>query len=256
MSRTSRRAAVAALASTALIGLAVAVPQQAAAQPAPTPLAGQEAAVQPAPIPAFDFADCPAIPAGADPAQWRCEVLMSTGTLKFGNLAEQPTGAMRLTFAEGQLNGEFAQVFGALRAEPTTVPGGLLGVPGPSPVLRTDLRLEYAGFADFLSDGDRMGVQHLKLRVINGLLPRTCAIGDEDDPLVFRPLRTSGPDRISADPPVLRFTIEDTSFAVPSAKGCGGLDRLVDKRFGLPSPAGANSMELTTLVGLKSYTEL
>ncbi|MFE9746923.1 hypothetical protein ACFYOT_18635 [Saccharothrix saharensis] len=242
MTRTSRRAAVAALASTALIGLTAALPPQAAAQPAPTP--------------AFDFTDCPAIPAGADPAQWRCEVLMSTGTIKFGNRAEQSTGAMRLTFAEGRLNGEFAQVFGALRAEPTNVPGGLLGVPGHHPPLRTDLRIEYAGFADFLSDGDRMGVQHLKLRVINGLLPRTCTIGGDDDPLVFRPIRTSGPDRVSADPPVLRFTIEDNAFAVPSAHGCGGLDRLVDKRFGLPSPAGANSMRLTTLVGLKSYTEL
>ncbi|PSL51640.1 hypothetical protein B0I31_11970 [Saccharothrix carnea] len=242
MTRTSRRAAVAALASTAMIGLAAALPQQAAAQPSP--------------VPAFDFADCPAIPAGADPARWRCEVLVSSGTIKFGNRAEQDTGALRLTFAEGQLDGKFAQVFGALRAEPAPVPGGLLGVPGNHPLLRADLRIEYAGFADFLSDGDRMGVQHLKLRLLNGLVPDTCAIGDDTDPVVFRPVRTSGPDRISADPPVLGFTIEDTAFAVPAARGCGGLDRLVDRKFGLPSPAGANSMRLTTLVGLKSYTEL
>ncbi|MEU4766066.1 hypothetical protein AB0H12_22680 [Actinosynnema sp. NPDC023794] len=256
MTRTSRRAAVAALAGTALFGLAAVAPQQAGAVPQQAAAVPQHAAGQPAPTPAFDFADCPAIPAGADPAQWRCEVLVSSGTIKFGDLAEQSTGAMRLTFAERRLDGEFAQVFGALRAEPTNVPGGLLGVPGHHPVLRADLRVEYAGFADFLSDGDRMGVQHLKLRVVNGLLPRTCSIGDEDDPLVFQPIRTSGPDRISADPPVLRFTIEDNAFAVPPARGCGGLDRLVDKRFGLPSPSGANSMKLTTLVGLKSYTGL
>ncbi|XVS61155.1 hypothetical protein ACQPYE_22925 [Actinosynnema sp. CA-299493] len=253
MTKTFRRAAVAALASTALIGSAAAVPGQAAAQPAAVP--GQ-AAAQPAPVPTFDFADCPAIPAGADPAQWRCEVLVSSGTIAFGRLGEQSTGAMRLTFAEGRSDGRFAQVFGALRAEPTRVPGGLLGVPRHHPALRADLRVEYAGFADFLSDGDRMGVQHLKLRVLTGLLPDTCAIGDDSDPLVFRPVRTSGPDRISADPPVLRFTIEDTTFAVPAAHGCGNLDRLVDRRFGLPSPAGSNSMRLTTLVGLKSYTEL
>lgn len=254
MTRTFRRAAVAALASTALIGLAAAVPQTAAAQPGPVP--PRTAAAQPEPVPAFDFADCPAIPAGADPARWRCEVLVSSGSIRFGNLGEQGTGAMRLTFAEGQLDGKFAQVFGALRAEPTRVPGGLLGVPGRNPLLRTDLRIEYAGFADFLSDGDRMGVQHLKLRVLNDLLPGSCTIGDDADPLVFRPIRTSGPDRISADPPVLRFTIEDNAFAVPATHGCGGLGRLVDKRFGLPSPSGANSMKLTTLVGLKSYTEL
>ncbi|MCE7000973.1 hypothetical protein LZG04_40070 [Saccharothrix sp. S26] len=242
MTRTSRRAAVAALASTALIALGATVPQQAAAQPAP--------------VPAFDFTDCPALPAGADPARWRCEVLVSEGTLKVGQSAEMGTGVMRLTFAEGQLAGRSAQVFGALRAEPTRVPGGLLGVGDRNPLLRTDLRIEYAGYADFLSDGDRMGVQHLKLRVLNGLLPPTCTIGDDTDPLVFRPVRTSGPDRVSTDPPVLRFTIEDTAFATPAAHGCGGLDRLVDKRFGLPSPAGANSLELTTLVGLKSYAEI
>jgi hypothetical protein len=58
---------------------------------------------------------------------------------------------------------------------------------------------------------------------------------------------------ISTDPTVLRFTIEDDDFAVPAARGCGGLDRLVDKRFGLPAAPGANSMRLTTLVGLKGY---
>ncbi|QQQ73597.1 hypothetical protein IOD16_20145 [Saccharothrix sp. 6-C] len=243
MTRTFRRAAVAALAATALAGTALIGPASAA----PRHTAAQ-------PVPAFDFADCPALPAGADPAQWRCEVLMSSGTIRIGGLREQGTGAMRLTFAEGRVDGRYAQVFGALRAEPTPVPGGLLGVAAHHPSLRADLRVEYAGFADFLSDGDRMGVQHLKLRVLNGLLPDTCAIGDDSDPLVFRPVRTSGPDRVSADPPVLRFTIEDAAFAVPAAHGCGPLDRLVDKRFGLPSPVGANSMELTALVGLKSYT--
>src|SRR5262245_13625862 len=77
--------------------------------------------------PTFDFSDCPAIPAGADPAQWRCEVLESTGTVRIGKLGELPGGAMRLTFAEGQLDGKYAQVFGALRSEPIRVPGGLLG---------------------------------------------------------------------------------------------------------------------------------
>lgn len=246
--RSLRRAAVVALASTALIGL-MSVAQPAAAAPEP---AGD-------PVPTFDFADCPAIPADADPAQWRCEVLMSSGTIEFGTIAEQHTGAMRLTFAEGRLDGEFAQVFGALRAERTRVPGGLLGIPGSderNPLLRMDMRIEYAGYTDFLSDGDRMGEQHLKIRVISRLLPGTCTIGGDQDPIRFRPIRTSGPDTISADPPVLRFTIEDERFAVPGARGCGGLDQLVNRRFGLPAAANANTIRLTTLVGLKSYTQL
>jgi hypothetical protein len=243
--RTLRRATVAALASTALIGLASVAP--AAAAPASDPL------------PTFDFADCPAIPDGADPARWRCEVLMSSGTIRFGNLAEQDTGAMRMTFAEGQLDGRFAQVFGALRAEPTRVPGGLLGIPGSderNPLLRMDIRIEYAGFADFLSDGDRMGEQHLKVRVLSPLLPRTCAIGGDQDPIRFRPVRTSGPDVISDDPPVLRFAIADTEFAVPKARGCGALDHVVNRRFGVPAAGGANAITLDTLVGLRSYPQL
>jgi hypothetical protein len=239
MTRTLRRAAVVAL---ALVGLAAAQP--AAATPAPDPL------------PTFDFTDCPTIPEAADPTRWRCEVLMSTGTIRFGGLAEQPTGAMRLTFAEGELDGKFAQVFGALRAEPVRVPGGLLGVPGSdvrNPLLRMETRIEYAGFADFLSNGDHMGEQHLKIRVISRLLPATCTIGTDQDPLRFRPIRTSGPDQVSTDPPVLRFTIEDTRFAVPRAYGCGGFDQLVSRRFGLPAAEGANTMTLVTLVGLNDY---
>ncbi len=66
-----------------------------------------------------------------------------------------------------------------------------------NPLLRMDVRIEYAGFADFQSDGNRMGEQHLKVRVRSPLLPGTCAIGDDSDPVKFKPLRTSGPDVIS-----------------------------------------------------------
>lgn len=238
MTRRIRAAAAAALATATLLGLAA-----------------HTASAQPATPPAFDFADCPAIPAGADPAQWRCEVLVSTGTVRFGTLAEQPAGSMRLTFAEGLLNGTYAQVFGALRAEPVRVPGGLLGVPAAehNPLLRMDIQLRYAGFADFLSDGDRMGTQHLKLGVISPLVTPHCTIGSDADPIVFRPVRTAGPDVISTNPPVLRFTITDGAFAVPGPHGCGGFDRLLSRRLGVPAPAGTNAMTLTTYVGIRGY---
>jgi hypothetical protein len=237
MMRTT--AAALALAGTAMIGLA--------------------SAAHADPVPTFDFSDCPQIPAGADPAQWRCEVLMSTGTFKFGSLAEQQAGNMRLVFAEGLRDGKFAQVFGSLQASPTRVPGGLLGIPGSdtqNPLLRMDLRIEYAGFADFESVGDKMGEQHLKIRVISPLLPGTCTIGSNQDPVKFKPIRTSGPDVISPDPTVLRFGIEDKQFSVPRARGCGALGPLVDRRFDLPAAPGTNKMAFTTLVGLKDYTQM
>jgi hypothetical protein len=214
-------------------------------------LTGQAATAQPA----FDFSDCPAIPAGADPAEWRCEVLISSGTLRIGALAEQPTGSMRLTFAEGQLDGKHAQVFGALRSEPVRVPGGLLGISGAehNPLLDMKIQLRYAGFADFLSDGDRMGTQHLKLGVIAPLVPGNCTIGGDANPIVFRPIRTAGPDVISEDPRVLRFTIADNAFAVPGPSGCGAFGDLLSRRLGVPAPAGTNAMTLTTYTGLRNY---
>ncbi|ONI91787.1 hypothetical protein ALI144C_00680 [Actinosynnema sp. ALI-1.44] len=242
-SRLFRRAAVVAVAGATAMGLA-SLSQNASAETE---------------VPVFDFADCPRIPAGADPAKWRCEVLMSSGTIELGGLAEQPLGAMRMVFAEGQSDGKYAQVFGSLQAEPTRVLGGLLGIPGSddrNPLLRLDVRIEYAGFADFLSVGDQMGEQHLKLRVISPLLPSTCTIGDDKDPIKLRPTRTSGPDVVSTNPPVARFTMADKQFAVPRARGCNGLDRLLDKRFGLPAASGTNLLKMTTLVQMKYYNQL
>ncbi|WP_367128819.1 hypothetical protein [Saccharothrix sp. HUAS TT1] len=204
------------------------------------------------PTPAFDFADRPALPAGADPAQWRCEVLLSRGSIGFGRLGESDL-ALRLVFAEGRLAGEFAQVFGSLAAEPIRVRGGLPGPDGRE--LPLDLRVEHAGFADFLSVGDRMGEQHLKIRVGSPLLPDTCTIGDDADPIRLRPVRVGAHEVVSQDPAVLRFTAADTGFAVPAARGGGRLDRVVNDVLGLPSPAGANSVRLTTLVGLRKYSD-
>ncbi|RSM87975.1 hypothetical protein DMH04_09665 [Kibdelosporangium aridum] len=222
---------------------------------AATTLFGLTAHTATARTPAFDFGDCPAIPAGADPAKWRCEVLVSTGTVRLGTLPELPTGSMRLTFAEGELNGKYAQVFGALRSEPIRVPGGLLGIPDAekNPLLRMELQLRYAGFADFFSEGDRMGTQHLKLGVVSPLVGKNCTIGTDDNPIIFRPIRTAGPDVISTNPQVLRFTINDNAFAVPGPHDCGAFNRLLSKRLGVPARAGTNAMTFTTYVALRDY---
>jgi hypothetical protein len=202
------------------------------------------------PVPVFEFSDCPAIPVGADPARWRCEELISQGTARVGAVT-LPVARIRTTFAEGQLDGKFAQVFGAMRAEPIRVPGGLLGT---GPLFRLEVRIEYAGYADFLSVGDRMGEQHLKLAMISPVLPRGCALGSDEDPIRFRPVRTAGPEVISQDPPIMKFSLRDNEFAMPGAHGCGPLGRLVERRFGAPSAAGASELSLTSYVGIRSLT--
>lgn len=184
------------------------------------------------------FADCPALPAGANPAEWRCEVLTSEATVSFGNVRELRLGTMRLTFAEGRLDNEYAQVVGALRSEPTEVPG----LPG------TSVRFRYAGYSDFQSNDDRKGEIDLAAVFEGSLLPPGCESGP-----VHSVLRAAGPTQVvSTDPLTLRFATVDEQLSFPATEGCGPLTRALNHRLGLPSPSG-NSYAQTTLVRLQSY---
>jgi hypothetical protein len=200
------------------------------------------AAAQAEPLPPFDFSDCPTIPANADPGTWRCEVLASHGNVQIGRTGELPISSMRTVFAEGTIGGQYAQVFGSLQAEPIRVPG-----------TSTTMRMTYAGFSDFLSVGDRMGELHLKIAARSPFLPRSCTIGTDQDPIVFKPLRTSGPEVVSQNPPVRKFSMRDNEFPVPRAYHCDPFERLLEHRLGVPSPAGTNDLTLTTYAGIKAY---
>ncbi|SFP33196.1 hypothetical protein SAMN05421810_102286 [Amycolatopsis arida] len=194
------------------------------------------------PLPEFDFTDCPTLPAGADPARWRCEVLVSTGTLRISR-REVPLRAMRLTFAEGRLDGRYAQVFGSLVAEPSPVPW----LPGVT------LRPRYAGHSDFESNDERKGEIDLAFTVRGPLPGASCAIGSEVEPVHSEIQQVGETELLSPDPPVLRFRSVDERLALPATTGCGPLARLLDHRLGLPSPSGRNSLRQVTLVGLRPY---
>ncbi|WP_436492043.1 hypothetical protein [Actinokineospora sp. HUAS TT18] len=188
--------------------------------------------------PEFSFADCPTIPAAADPKAWRCEEMAATGTIRLGRLPTLDAGTLRLTFAEGRLDGKFAQTFGKLRADE---------IPVPRSHLR--LRLEYAGYADFESNDERMGELHLNLAVTGPLIPETCEIG----PIRFITQRTAPTEVVTTDPLVVKFAIADNTFTAPNASGCGPFDKMINQRFGLPSQAGESSLRLATRVGIRSY---
>jgi hypothetical protein len=197
-------------------------------------------------VPPFSYADCPAqLPPGADPAQWRCEVLITNGTGRFGALGQIQLGRQRLTFAEGKLNGEYAQVFGALRAEKTTVPGGLFG----NGLIPLAFQVQYAGASDFYG----LGFVSLKLKVISPLLPRTCFIGTDSDPMTVRPESRTNPVPVEGHPGVYFATIKDTRFAIPRAHGCGPLTSVIERRFGVPAAAGTNEITLPTYTSIKQY---
>ncbi|MGE7385098.1 hypothetical protein ACQKM2_06285 [Streptomyces sp. NPDC004126] len=212
----------------------------------------------PAPTPSFDFTDCPAIPAGVDAAQWKCEVLTATGALQLGNRTLPELAPMTVTHAEGPMpDGSKGQVWGALRSGPTAVPGGLFGNPAGdrSPVLGLSLQPEYGGRSDFYSVGDDMGFFTLRYRVVSPLLPQGCVIGAGDNPVEIRLKRVGKSERVSKEPPVIKFTAADDSFAVPAAEGCGPLGKVVNDKLGLPATTG-NSITLSALYTFRTYDRL
>ncbi|SEF26873.1 hypothetical protein SAMN05421837_103528 [Amycolatopsis pretoriensis] len=193
-------------------------------------------------LPAFDFTDCPAPPANADPGTWRCEAFISQGKLTIHD-REVPLGEMRLTFSEGKVNGQYAQVFGTLRHEPVRLPG----VPGAT------IQLRYGGYSDFLSTAERRGALDVYAVVQHPLLRKNCRIGTPAEPLhtIVHDDPAVPPRVISDNPRTAYFGVVDPDVALPATTGCGPLGKLVDHRLGLPSPAGENTFHQTTYVQYK-----
>ncbi|HET6709080.1 hypothetical protein [Amycolatopsis sp.] len=179
-------------------------------------------------LPTFDFTACPAPPANADPGTWRCEAFVSEGKLTIGK-QEIPLGEMRLTFSEGRVNGQYAQVFGTLEHEPVRVPG-LAG---------TTLQLRYGGYSDFESNDERRGELDVYAVLSHPLLRKECSVGTAAAPLhtVVHDDPALPPTVLSRNPPTFHFGVVDPDLALPAAQGCGPLGKLVDRKLGLPSSA-------------------
>lgn len=197
------------------------------------------------PVTGFDA--CPRLPAGADPAAWRCEVMTATGHLTVGRIDEPIDVPMTITFAEGRIDGEYRQVFGEMTAAPIRV--------GRTPLTVTPV---YAGFSDFLANDERRGELDLAFALSGPALPSGCAIGREGEGRAVRlELKDTEPARvISESPRVVAFGAQDVSFTAPRTTGCGRLGPALDKVLGLPSPVGRNAIDLDAKVVLRPYTEL
>jgi hypothetical protein len=211
------------------------------------PAQGTERAAE---LPAFDFSACPTVdelPAGADPGTWRCEVMHATGHLRMGAIDEPLTEPMKITFAEGRVDGEFRQVFGEMTAAPIRV--------GRTPLTLTP---QYGGYSDFLSDDTRRGEFDIKFAVgpahrLPALPSSDCSVGSDQD-AIHLVLKDTGPTRvISTDPLVAAFGAQDTEFVAPGTSGCGHLGRALDRVLGLPSAAGANTFDMDVTVAIRPY---
>ena len=185
---------------------------------------------------------------------------------------------------------------GAIAAAPVQVPGGLLGLMCPSTipavaVLCAEITssqlnavtatIEAAGKPSHLNlnagttTGQPIVTLPVKIQLRNPLLGTGCFIGSNADPIVLRPETAVVGPNVSADSfdpngtsdpngPLLLVTLsggtlEDNTFAVPGASGCGPLgvaDLAVDLKQGLPSPAGKNSLVLNDVtVSLAAYND-
>jgi hypothetical protein len=200
---------------------------------------------------AFDFSDCPAIPAGLDRHAWRCEVHLATGDITVGDVTVRGL-ALRITHAEGPLpDGESGQVFGTLRSAITPVPGTRRdGLPSGLGV-----EVRYAGYADLIGNGPDPGGLYLMLAVHDTGLGPDCTIGSMSVPVRTHAVRVGDTYTTPTDPPIRMFTMQDTAFAVPPATGCRGLVHRVDGRFGLPSPSG-NALTLHAAYTYRAYDAL
>lgn len=202
-------------------------------------------------LPEFDFSACPTVdelPAGADPGTWRCEVMHATGHLRMGAFDEPLTEPMKITFAEGRVDGEFRQVFGEMTAAPIQA--------GGTPLTLTP---QYGGYSDFLSDDTRRGEFDIKFAIgsahgLPPLLSSGCSVGSDEN-AVHLVLKDTDPTRvISKDPLVIAFGAQDTEFAAPDTSGCGPLGHVLDRALGLPATAGANAFDMDVTVAIRPYT--
>ncbi|MFF9126508.1 hypothetical protein ACF09J_24940 [Streptomyces sp. NPDC014889] len=237
----ARRAAVTLAGAAALTGLAgVYTPGFAYAEPsAPT-----------AQFPA-DFSDCPALPTGADPARWKCEVHTAAPQLTIGKVTVT-LAPITMTHAEGPMpDGTDGQVWGAMHSAPTAIPGGLTGTAAGEHVRLTRLAVkpEYGDRSDFYT-----GQFSLRLRLLSPLLPQGCTVG-ASEPVDFQMKRPSPSQWVSQDPPLIKFSAYDDTFAAPAAEHCGPLTGPLNRRLGLPASSG-NLMTYDATYTFRTYDQL
>ncbi|MBO2464243.1 hypothetical protein [Actinomadura violacea] len=247
--------------SAGLAGTALCAASAASAQAAPKPRA-QAGAPADAPPAALDLSDCPdVLPVGADPADWYCNVLVTSGgRMKIGNIDQQITAPMTMTmlFGVDPKTGAELTRFVKMRSKAMPVAGGALGIPGTEkiPLFALKVKPQYGGAID-MDIANRKTRIALKIKLINQLLGDRCFVGSAAAPI---DLDLDLPGITPAPGPDGTFWIKidavDDAFAVPKTNGCGFAAPIADLRGGLPSASGKNSAQLTSYFAGKQYSEM
>lgn len=239
------------LAATTVAAATVALPVAASAATPPTAQTAAPAASATVTTPTFDFRDCPKLPAGVDPAAWRCEVLVAEGTASIGGVAV-PFDFTAVTHAEGPMpDGTPGQVFGGFRAARLPVAGRQSG-DGHGPKLW--MQPHMTAVPDFYS---QTGTMSLTFQLTGPRLGEHCTIGTPAAPVQVAAARVAGTTQwLSQDPPIITFQVLDQTLTVPKVSGCGRASAELDRRFALPSPSGANQLSGTAFYSFKTYEQL
>ncbi len=208
-----------------------------------------------------DFKDCPKLPSGAKPQEWLCVQATSVeGTMKLNKVTAKVDKPLRFTYAIGPKG----DIFGGVKAEPLSVPGGLLGIPGSEnfPGMMVGALAQSTGYFDSVGTPGHIKVG-LKIKLQHALLGSRCSIGSDKNAIKLDLTRR----KIEPGPGGnLLVTFGDDKVAIPAAKGCGNLlpwllgcgelDPILNARVGLPAVAGQSSISLKALVKIHSYKDL
>lgn len=165
-----------------------------------------------------DFADCPPKPAGA--SEWKCYVMTALdGQFRLKNMKVRINHAVRLTVAQGKVNGQSTAQLGGLRAEPMPFVTGVLGTPLeiPDPT-GWKVKIEPTGHA---SPGilfpSKIG---LKARIIGDGLGDNCWIGSNAAPVIIAPRIQWSIPSLQGGLLMVKAKVYDDVFAIDWATGC------------------------------------
>jgi hypothetical protein len=196
-----------------------------------------------------DFADCPQLPDGVRPGLWNClAIIVTGGTMKLGDLEQELTQPIRITVAMGPKDRKLALVSGGIKSDPIPVNP----LPLPVDLLGMTVQVEQAG--DIVPAPVLPESIPLKIKVNQWLLGSNCYIGGDADPIAVKPNMSDLALTTIDGVHVIKTKITDSTFAVPAVSTCGLLGNpLVNRIAGLPSPSGANSSVMDSLVRVKNY---
>ncbi|WP_033322326.1 hypothetical protein [Actinomadura atramentaria] len=200
---------------------------------------------------AADFANCPKLPSGASSLLWNCLAIVITGgEMKLGGLTQQITKPITIPVAVGLQDWkiQLRTPDGGFRSDPLDVPPEALPLPLPGVTAQVEQAGDIAPGKLLIPD-----VLPIKIKVNSLLFGNDCYIGSDAEPIALKPgLGDLGLATVNGQF-VIKTTISDKTFAVPAAKNCSLLTGVLNNLTKLPSPSGANSATLNTVIRVKNY---